>query len=331
MPFLNLRQISLLFFLPSACFAVDVTLEWNPNPEPDIIGYRIYYASFPGGSLQQMDTGKQTRAVLSGLPSGKNWIAVATARNAFGLESAPSDLVFFDSNLVTAAKVQSIFPMSVSPASAGASTIPTFPAEQETNGEKQPDAGLVGNSDYQFEAPTTDPPSAPPPEVSTENNFLMVISPPQSQSVFTGDTVVLKVTAVATGPVSWQWLHNGKPLPDADSSTLNLGPASPAETGSYQVRIIMGEKETLTDSAVVSVWPRPTLTISPGPNRLNPVENGLEILVSGGSLQPLSLEFSENLTHWSQLEAFRLNDQGTRTILDPKAAQQRFYRLRAGE
>ncbi|MDB6133055.1 MAG: hypothetical protein JWM59_1298, partial [Verrucomicrobiales bacterium] len=38
-----LKQISLLLLLPSAGFAVDVTLEWNPNPEPDIIGYRIYY------------------------------------------------------------------------------------------------------------------------------------------------------------------------------------------------------------------------------------------------------------------------------------------------
>ncbi|RYY53670.1 MAG: hypothetical protein EOO05_20910 [Chitinophagaceae bacterium] len=312
-PFSILQQISLLLLLPSAGFAVDVTLEWDPNPEPDVIGYRIYYLCIPGGSLQHIETGKQTRAVLSGLPAGESWLALATARNASGLESGASSPVFFNSGPVPnvlAAKAQLILPMSVSPMSARSSSISSPTVEQETNDGKRPDSGLVGSTNYQqvyqFEA--------------------------QSQSLFTGDTTVLGAATAATGVASWQWLHNGKPLPGADSPTLVIGPASQAEAGNYQVRIIMDETEILTEPTVISVWPRPTLNISPGPNRLNPEENGLEVLVSGGPLQPLSLEFSENLTDWSLLEAFQLDDQGTHTIQDKtKTARQRFYRLRAGE
>ncbi|MDB6132024.1 MAG: hypothetical protein JWM59_267, partial [Verrucomicrobiales bacterium] len=47
--------------------------------------------------------------------------------------------------------------------------------------------------------------------------------------------------------------------------TLAIGPASPAETGIYQARIIMGGTEILTEPVVISVWPRSALTISPGP------------------------------------------------------------------
>ncbi|MDB6136881.1 MAG: Fibronectin type domain protein [Verrucomicrobiales bacterium] len=320
-PFSILKQISLLLLLPCAGLAVDVTLEWNPNPEPDIVGYRIYYISLPGSSLQQIETGNQTRAVLSGLPAGKSWLALAVAQNAFGLESAPSNLLFFDSGSVPevpAAEVQLSLSMSVSPMSALLSYIPPSTAEQETDTGKWPDS-----ADSSFVSP---------PEVPAGNNFLTVSSTPESQSLFTGDTTVLGVPTAATGPASWQWLHNGKPLPGAVFPTLTIGPASPAEAGNYQVQIIMEKTEILTEPAVISVWPRPTLTISRGPDRLNPEENGLEVLVSGGPLQPLSLEFSENLTDWSLLEAFQLDDQGTRTIPDQtKMARQRFYRLRARE
>lgn len=315
-----LQPISLFLLLPSASFAVDVTLEWDPNPEPDIIGYRIYYVSIPGGSLQKIETGKQTRAVLSGLPVGKSWLALAIARSASGLESVSSNPVFFNSgpvSNVSGAQVQLSLPMSVSPMSAQSYSIPSPTAAQEADDGKRPDS-----ADLSFVSP---------PEVSTGNNFLKVGSSPQSQSLFTGDTIVLEVPT-SSGPVSWQWLHNGKPIPDAVFPTLAIGPASPAEAGNYQVRTIMDGTEILTEPAVISVWTRPTLTISPGPNRLNPEENGLEVQVSGGPLQPLSLEFSENLTDWSPLETFQLDDQGTRTILNQtKTARQRFYRLRAGE
>lgn len=306
-PFSTLRQISLLLlFLPSAAFAVDVTLEWDRNPESNIIGYRIYHGRIPGGSPQRIEVGSRTltQGVLSGLPAGAVCYAWATALNASGLESEPLDALLFISG----------------PIGGQETTIPLTLLR-----------GLVGKGVLLTGARAASLLS-PPPEAPAGNNFLTVSSHPRSQSLFTGDTTVLGVTAAAAGPVSWQWLHNGTPLPGADSPTLAIGPASPAEAGIYQARIIMGETEILTEPAVVSVWPRPTLTISPGPGRLNPEENGLEVLVSGGSLQPLSLEFSENLTDWSLLEAFQLDDQGTRTIPDlTKTARQRFYRLRAGE
>ena len=40
--------ISILFFV-TPCFAFDLTLTWNPNPETDLAGYKVYRSSVAGG------------------------------------------------------------------------------------------------------------------------------------------------------------------------------------------------------------------------------------------------------------------------------------------
>lgn len=67
--------------------AAIVTLAWDPNPEPDISGYRVYYGTNGFGSV--MDCGNVTNRVLE-LSGPGTWSFYATAYNTSGLESEPS-------------------------------------------------------------------------------------------------------------------------------------------------------------------------------------------------------------------------------------------------
>jgi hypothetical protein len=65
-----------------------VTLEWDPNPEPDIAGYNIY--ARPLGGEYLMPTLVVTNGVrgnITLLAPGSTWFFVATAYNTSGLES----------------------------------------------------------------------------------------------------------------------------------------------------------------------------------------------------------------------------------------------------
>lgn len=87
----------------SSCFAVSVTLQWDPNTETDLAGYNVYYSSasssppFSGtGALEgasPLDARNQTAAVISGLDPGKTYYFAVTAYNKSGAESAYSNIV----------------------------------------------------------------------------------------------------------------------------------------------------------------------------------------------------------------------------------------------
>jgi hypothetical protein len=67
------------------------TLEWDPNPESDIAGYRVYRGTTSGNYTVQVDVGNDTTYE----PQGVDWSVpqyfVVTAYNTGDLESEPSD------------------------------------------------------------------------------------------------------------------------------------------------------------------------------------------------------------------------------------------------
>ena len=75
--------------------AAQVTLAWNPNPEPDVIGYRLHYGTSSGRYPQSVDVGNTTSSVLSGLAENTRYYSVVTAYNSAGLESFPSNEISF--------------------------------------------------------------------------------------------------------------------------------------------------------------------------------------------------------------------------------------------
>jgi hypothetical protein len=73
-------------------YAGDVTLQWDPNPETDLAGYKIYYGTASRSYSAPVTIGLQSSYTLSGLASGTYYFAV-TAFNRDGLESAFSNEV----------------------------------------------------------------------------------------------------------------------------------------------------------------------------------------------------------------------------------------------
>lgn len=90
---------SMLFLLPMLpcplCVrpadAASVTLTWNPNSEPDLAGYRLYYGKASRSYESIIDMGNQTKYTIVGLEDGETYYFAVKAYNAIGYESAFSD------------------------------------------------------------------------------------------------------------------------------------------------------------------------------------------------------------------------------------------------
>jgi len=79
----------------STGLAASVQLQWDPNTETDLAGYKVYYAldKSPLNSSVPVDVHNQTTTAISGLDPGTSYSFAVTAYNAAGLESSFSNIV----------------------------------------------------------------------------------------------------------------------------------------------------------------------------------------------------------------------------------------------
>ena len=73
-----------------------VTVAWDPNPEPDIAEYAVYYGKTGTGETNKVSAGLEVQQEIQPLWSGTNYWFYVTAKNAVGLESDPSEVLFYD-------------------------------------------------------------------------------------------------------------------------------------------------------------------------------------------------------------------------------------------
>src|SRR5256712_3468200 len=66
---------------PALSSAAQVTLTWDPNTEPDLAGYKLYYSTSSGSYQSSVDVGNLTSYTLSGLLEGRIYYFAATAYN----------------------------------------------------------------------------------------------------------------------------------------------------------------------------------------------------------------------------------------------------------
>jgi hypothetical protein len=71
--------------LPAA--AGTISLAWDPCPDEDLAGYRIYYGNSPGNYTQHVDVGNVTEHTLTGLTDCTTWHVAVKAVDTEGLES----------------------------------------------------------------------------------------------------------------------------------------------------------------------------------------------------------------------------------------------------
>jgi len=83
--------ISLLWVV--AASAMEIQLQWDPNTEPDLAGYKVYYGIDGLANHAHLDVSNQTVATISGLDPANNYSFAVTAYNSSGLESSYSNIV----------------------------------------------------------------------------------------------------------------------------------------------------------------------------------------------------------------------------------------------
>lgn len=93
----------IFLFGQATCFALSVLLQWDPNTESDLSGYKVYYkadsSSLPfdgtgaGGGSSPIDVHNQTTSTVTGLDPNKTYYFAVTAYNASGIESEYSNIV----------------------------------------------------------------------------------------------------------------------------------------------------------------------------------------------------------------------------------------------
>ena len=64
--------------------AASVRLAWDPNPEPDIAGYTLYYGTEPGVYTASVNTGMVTEWQIDGLPESRTYYFAVRAYNTAG-------------------------------------------------------------------------------------------------------------------------------------------------------------------------------------------------------------------------------------------------------
>ena len=88
--------LAIIIFLATTmtAYAIDVTLRWEANTEPDLAGYRIYRSATSGSGYVLAGTVLQPTTQFTDLniPDGK-WYWVATAFDTDNLESGYSNEV----------------------------------------------------------------------------------------------------------------------------------------------------------------------------------------------------------------------------------------------
>ena len=91
--FLSLSFFGIGLLNASDGWAKEVTLEWDPNTEPNIGGYIVHYGTQSGIYEYSLDVGNFTSAVISGLDPDTEYFFAVSAYNLDGLSSALSNEV----------------------------------------------------------------------------------------------------------------------------------------------------------------------------------------------------------------------------------------------
>jgi alpha-tubulin suppressor-like RCC1 family protein len=92
---------------------------------------------------------------------------------------------------------------------------------------------------------------------------IYIQSPPQNATAFVGTNVAFTVKAVGVSPLSYQWLFNGEPIPQATNDLLTLTKLQFANAGSYSVRVTSARGSEDSAPATLSVLGAPIILSQP--------------------------------------------------------------------
>ena len=81
--------------LAGVAHSATVTVAWDPNPEPTVAGYNMYYGTSSGRYTNSVDVGNATRCTISALQEGVTYYLAVTAHDGSGNQSGYSDEIVY--------------------------------------------------------------------------------------------------------------------------------------------------------------------------------------------------------------------------------------------
>jgi hypothetical protein len=90
-----------------------------------------------------------------------------------------------------------------------------------------------------------------------------IVVHPVNATTFCGEGASFQVTAGGSPTFRYQWQHNGAPIPDATSRTLNLARVVMSQAGLYTAVVTNNYGAVTSAPAVLTVTPEPPLVTSP--------------------------------------------------------------------
>jgi hypothetical protein len=79
----------------TAAHAASIDLQWDPNTEPELAGYKIYWGTSSGNYNSSKDVGRTTSYTITGLDEGKTYYFAATAYDGSNNESGYSNQISY--------------------------------------------------------------------------------------------------------------------------------------------------------------------------------------------------------------------------------------------
>ena len=72
-----------------------IPLDWNPNTDPSVAGYNVYYGNASRSYTSVTNVGNSTSTVIGGLVEGHSYYFAVTAYTYDGFESDYSDEIVY--------------------------------------------------------------------------------------------------------------------------------------------------------------------------------------------------------------------------------------------
>ncbi len=151
---------------------------------------------------------------------------------------------------------------------------------------------------------------------------LAITSQPAGGVLFNGENLTLSVAVTGSGPIAYQWRHNGSPIAQATGSHLTLVGFTyslAANVGTYDV-VVTAPYSTVTSEPATVAWGGPVISVAPnGPIDAAAGET-ITITASATGDEPLSYRWTRTLggldvsTPTLQLSNLSPADSGAYTI-----------------
>ena len=85
------------------------------------------------------------------------------------------------------------------------------------------------------------------------NPFPTILSQPQNQTVFSGESATFSVSATGSPPLSYQWRFAGMDIPNATNSIFTIPSAKTTDAGTYSVIITNAYGTVASSNALLTV------------------------------------------------------------------------------